>query len=103
MEPTSQVVLRNLDALPDGRLLLVNPPPDGLHASLANDTRTVMASTQDRGDYRYLAAAGADARFEAFPPADPSLAAIIMTLPREKARTDADLQTSPGSVGEVRN
>jgi 16S rRNA (guanine1207-N2)-methyltransferase len=86
MDPTSQVVLRNAAGLPDGSLLLVNPPRDGLYSSLTGMDRTVRVSTQDHGDYRYLAGGGADVRFEVLPAQDQSLGAVIMNLPREKAR-----------------
>ena len=86
MEATSQVILRNRAGLAPGPVLLVNPPRDSLFQTLAKDGARVDVSTQDFGDYRWLAAGGASARFETVPTGEPEPASVILHLPREKQR-----------------
>jgi 16S rRNA (guanine1207-N2)-methyltransferase len=86
MEPVSQVVLRNESRLPDGPLLLVNPPRDTLAHRLHQAGRPVRCSTQDYGDLRWLQAADIEAGFAAVPELDGSEQTVILFLPREKER-----------------
>jgi len=83
---TSQLILRNRDALGGGRLLLVNPARDALFRELTANDAVVMASTQDRGDYRFLIASGANASFGILPDAPSGAANVVLFLPREKKR-----------------
>jgi len=88
VEPVSQLILRNEARIPSGPVVLVNPPRDALLRELERSDRPVRASTQDFGDFRWLMAAGADARFEAIPTFGPGECSVILCLPREKDRLD---------------
>jgi 16S rRNA (guanine1207-N2)-methyltransferase len=86
MEKVSQIILRNLARLPDGPLLLINPPRDGLAQQLGADGRALRCFTQDFGDYRWLQAAGVDVEFGVVPAVESSDRLAILFLPREKER-----------------
>jgi len=92
MERSSQVILRNAGRLDPGRLLLVNPPRDFLFRELSASDRDVQASTQDFGDFRWLADNGAEALFELLPQAADAARTVILHLPREKDRLNMMLQ-----------
>jgi len=86
VEGASQVILRNEARLPAGPLLLMNPPRDLLAGQLRRGDRPVRCWTQDRGDFRWLQAAGQQVEFSAVPQLQPTTAAAILFLPREKER-----------------
>lgn len=86
MQPTSEVILRNRPRLPDGPLLLVNAPRDGLARALRDHPGGLRHSCQDFGDFQWHRASGVEARFEAIPSLLGDDAAVLLHLPREKAR-----------------
>jgi 16S rRNA (guanine1207-N2)-methyltransferase len=86
MERISEVILRNRRRLGPGPLLLINPPRDSLFQALSSQDRSVLVSTQDHGDYRWLAASGAQVIFEVLPSANANASTVILNLPREKER-----------------
>ena len=86
MERVSEVILRNRRHLGSGSLLLINPPRDSLFQALSSQDRSVLVSTQDHGDYRWLAESGAQVTFDVLPSANESIGTVILNLPREKER-----------------
>lgn len=66
MNRTSELILRNAEALPPGSVLLFNPPRDTLFRELAARAPARLF-TQDFGDYAWLANAGAEASFGLLP------------------------------------
>jgi 16S rRNA (guanine1207-N2)-methyltransferase len=84
--PTSQLILRNRAALGGESLLLVNPPADSLSRELAANGASVSASCQDRGEFRFLAAAGVDTAFGLLPSNLAAADTVVLVLPREKQR-----------------
>lgn len=85
----SQLVLRNLERLPAGDLLVVNPPADGLARDLA--ARGDIAPhlfTQDMADARALQAQRTPVEFAAVPAAGKSYAGALLFHPKEKALAD---------------
>ncbi|MEJ8568238.1 methyltransferase [Elongatibacter sediminis] len=90
MQRPSELILRNASALPEGPVLLLNAPRDGLYRELAAQ-HSVSISTQDYGDFDWLRTSGADTRFGLLPWAsdDPS------TTPRHPTVTPSP---EPGST-----
>ncbi|MGD2129804.1 MAG: methyltransferase [Lysobacterales bacterium] len=89
MENTSQLVLRNGARLPNGPLLLVNPPGDGLAGQLVATGRAVSVSTQDRGAYHWFCqGARIEASFDIVPSPAPDTRLALLWLPREKRRLE---------------
>jgi len=86
MEKVSQIILRNQARLPDGPLLLINPPRDGLAQQLGAEGRRLRCFTQDFGDYRWQQAAGVEVDFGVAPAVESSDRLAIVFLPREKDR-----------------
>lgn len=84
MERSSEVILRNAARLPAGGVLLLNPPRDALGGQLATPERPVECFTQHWGDYRWLAASGAEVQFGLTPTPEQIAAVNILHLPREK-------------------
>lgn len=85
----SQLILRNLDSLPAGDTLLVNPPADGLARELA--ARGDIAPhlfTQDYADARALEAQRLAVEFGAVPASARRHDAAIVFHPKEKALAD---------------
>lgn len=85
----SQLVLRNIEQLPAGDLLLVNPPADGLARNLAtrSDIRAHLFS-QDMADARALQAQGLTVEFGAVPAGERHYNAALLFHPKEKALAD---------------
>ncbi len=85
----SQLVLRNIEQLPAGDLLLVNPPADGLVRNLASrsDIRAHLFS-QDMADTRALQAQGLTVEFGAVPTGEIHYNAALLFHPKEKALAD---------------
>lgn len=103
MEATSQVILRNQSALPEGSLLLIDPPADDLCVRLANAGRALIVSTQDRAAWCRLKAAGIDARFEPVARTDGREQLAILFLPKEKERLSMALHAiAEGLRGDAR-
>jgi len=98
LENVSQVILRNLDRLPQGAVSLVNPEPDRLFDALGENSRAIRLSSNSHGVFRSLQALGADVSFEAFPPSDFATNTCILVLPREKERLDMLLQVIAAST-----
>lgn len=86
MENVSRIILRNESRLPQGPLLLVNPPRDGLALQLQGQGRPLRCFTQDFGDCRWLQSAGVDAEFGVVPGVGDGERLVILFLPREKER-----------------
>lgn len=86
MERSSQLILRNEPRLQPGAVLLVNPPRDTLFRRLQQNGRRVRVSTQDHGDFHWLAGSGTAASFEAIPAPMEDSETVILHLPREKDR-----------------
>lgn len=84
MENTSQVILRNLDRLAQGPVLLLNPAPDSLAGRLGTQGHTVRASTASFRAHTALSGSGIESVFEAVPEIGNDARTVIMTLPREK-------------------
>jgi 16S rRNA (guanine1207-N2)-methyltransferase len=84
MDNTSQVILRNLDRLAQGPVLLLNPAPDTLAGRLGVHGQTVRASTASFSVHNFLSVNGAESVFEAVPLITNDVRTVIMTLPREK-------------------
>jgi 16S rRNA (guanine1207-N2)-methyltransferase len=84
MERTTQLILRNLGRLPEGPVLLVNPPRDDLAVRLRNGPGTIRCHSQDFGDYRYLERTGTAADYGVVPDLDGSEQCVILQMPREK-------------------
>lgn len=84
MENTSQVILRNVERLAEGPVLLLNPPDDMLARHLSSQGHTVRASTSSHKVHTVLARIGIESTFEAAPEPGIDIRTIILTLPREK-------------------
>jgi len=84
----SRILQRNLDRLPQGRVLLVDPEPDVPCREITRRGGTVELSTASRRVFRNLEQAGADIAFEAAPVGKPDIDVVVMNLPREKERLD---------------
>lgn len=88
MDALSQLLLRHAETLRAcGRVTWINPPASAAWKALDPGREFLSLYCQDQADWRPLAQSGADAVFGAFiearkPPPD----AIVLTLPREKAR-----------------
>jgi 16S rRNA (guanine1207-N2)-methyltransferase len=111
MERSSQLILRNVGRLPEGPVLLFNPPRDDLAVRLHNGPVGVRCHSQDFGDYRWLEGTGTAVDYGVVPDLEGSEQCVILHLPREKqllAMLAHALSTgmSPGSrvwlVGENR-
>ena len=88
MNNVSRILQRNLDRLPQGRVLLVDPEPDVPCREITRRGGTVELSTASRRVFRNLEQAGADIAFEAAPVGKPDIDVVVMNLPREKERLD---------------
>ena len=99
MENVSQIILRNESRLPEGPLLLVNPPRDGLALQLQGQGRPLRCCTQDFGDYRWLQSAGVDAEFGVVPGMGDGERLVILFLPREKERLGMLLHAIADQLG----
>ena len=86
MERSSQVILRREALLRPGPILLVNPPRDALFRQVQTGERPVRVSTQNYGDYCWLAGSGGDVSFDVLPKPDKACRTVILNLPREKER-----------------
>ena len=85
----SQLVLRNLDRLPPGDLLVVNPPADGLARDLlARGDLAVHLFSQDLADARALEAQRLPVEFGAVPAGNRPYAAALVFHPKERALAD---------------
>lgn len=90
LAPASQLLLRNLDRLPAGNLLVLNPPADELNRELLGrgDIQPVFF-TQDLADARALQARRIPVDFGTVPAgADGSFAGAVVFHPKERALTD---------------
>ncbi|MFZ5723274.1 MAG: methyltransferase [Pseudomonadota bacterium] len=86
LDPVSQLILRNGDRLPAGKLLVVNPPADDLPRELAaRDDLQLHWFTQDRADAQALAAQGVAVEFGAAPAGNETYAAVLLLHPKERA------------------
>ncbi len=88
MNNVSRILQRNLDRLPQGRGLLVDPETDVPVREIAGRGGTVELSTASRRVFRHLEQAGANIEYEAAPVGEPDADVIVMNLPREKDRLD---------------
>lgn len=89
LAPQSQLILRNLDRLPAGPLLIINPPGDGLaHELAARGDIQPRCFTQDLADARALEALRLDVDYGAVPADAPADTAVLVFHPKEKALTD---------------
>jgi hypothetical protein len=86
MERVSQLILRNLDRMHQGNILLINPPRDSCFNRLAEEGHTVSLFTQDFGDFKWLQESGAGVSFGTLPVPGPDTSHIILIQPREKDR-----------------
>ncbi|MFP5441052.1 MAG: methyltransferase [Gammaproteobacteria bacterium] len=86
LEPASQLLLRNLDRLPAGNFLVINPPADELPRELAAraDLHPVWFS-QDRADTQALAARRVDVDFGAVPSGGDAFDGVLLFHPKERA------------------
>lgn len=90
LDPRSQLLLRNLDRLPAGDLVLVNPPVDGLADELrARDDLRLTLFTQDFADARAFETRRLAVQFGAEPARGTRADAVVVFHP--KAREQADL------------
>lgn len=90
LAPASQVLLRNLERLPAGALLLLNPPADGLGRELAarTDLQPVLFS-QDLADAQALRAQRIEVEFGPVPAAGAGhYAACVLFHPKERNLAD---------------
>jgi len=89
LNATSQLLLRNLDRLPAGHMLLINPPGDGLVRALAaRPDLQVTAFTQDMADARALQAQRVAVTWGAVIPGDERASAVVVFHPKERALAD---------------
>jgi 16S rRNA (guanine1207-N2)-methyltransferase len=86
MERVSQLIMRNLDRLGQGSILLINPPRDSCFKQLTETGCVVSLFTQDFGDLKWLQETGASVSFGTLPAPGPDITHIILTQPREKDR-----------------
>lgn len=98
MENSSQVIERNRERLPAGRLVIVNPEPDELFRRITSPDRTVSLSSASQAVFRKLQGIGADVRFEACPDSSQPPDAAILVVPREKERRDMLLHALSSSL-----
>lgn len=89
LAPQSQLILRNIDRLPAGDLLLLNPPTDDLARELAvrSELRPVLF-TQDFAVARALTAQRLPVEFGAVPTGNSRFNSALVFHPKEKALTD---------------
>lgn len=89
LAPQSQLILRNIDRLPAGDLLLLNPQTDDLARELAvrSDLRPVLF-TQDFATSRALTAQGLLVEFGAVPAENSRYNSALVFHPKEKSLTD---------------
>lgn len=85
----AQLVLRNLERLPAGELLVIDPPADGLARGIAarGDIAPFLFS-QDFAIARVLEAQRQPVEFGAVPTADRCYAGALVFHPKEKSLTD---------------
>jgi 16S rRNA (guanine1207-N2)-methyltransferase len=89
LAPHSQLILRNIDQLPAGHLLLVNPPADDLAGELAaRGDLQPTCFTQDYATARSLSGQRTKAEFGTVPATGDTYAAALVFHPKEKALTD---------------
>lgn len=89
LSPQSQLVLRNIERLPAGELLVLNPTADGLARELtARGDIRVRLFTQDLADARALEAQRLPVEYGAAPGGDAHYAGAILFHPKEKALAD---------------
>jgi len=84
----SRILQRNLERLPRGRTLLVDPETDAPFVEIASRGATVSSSTSSHRVFEHLEQAGVDVRHEAAPIGLPDTDLIVINLPREKDRLD---------------
>jgi 16S rRNA (guanine1207-N2)-methyltransferase len=87
MDRISEILRRNIGALGDGPVHLLNPPRDTLPIELSRG-RPLRISSQDFGDYRWFEAATLAARFEVTPELGEYSLTTVLILPREKRRLE---------------
>lgn len=86
LEAASQLVLRNLERLPAGRLLVINPPADDLpHELAARGDLQPLFFTQSKADAQTLAARRVAVDFGAVPGDDISCSGVLFFHPKERA------------------
>ena len=100
MQPASEVILRNRERLPTGPLLLVDAPRDGLAAALSAHPGGLRFSCQDFGDFRWHRDSGLEALFEPVPSLRGDESAVVMYLPREKARLSMALHAIAAAAAD---
>ena len=100
LENTSQLLLRNRDALPRTPTEIWNPRPDGLFRELLSDRGPIVFSSDRYSVCHSLRSAGADVHFEAWTPPQRQPDNIILVLPREKERLDMRLHEAATRLQE---
>lgn len=85
MDNRSQVILKAVDQLPTGKLLLVNPPADGLAQMLAAE-RQVAVFTQDFVTAQFYQSSTMACTFGVLPETGSVFDAAIIFAPKEKQR-----------------
>lgn len=100
LENTSQLLLRNRDALPRTLTEIWNPRPDGLFRELLSDDSPIVYSSDRYSVCQSLQVAGADAHFEAWTPLERRPSSIVLILPREKERLDMRLHEAATRLQE---
>jgi 16S rRNA (guanine1207-N2)-methyltransferase len=100
VERSSELILRNESSLPEGSILLVNPPRDSLFRQLESNGRTVTLFTQHHGDFCSLSSSEANAAYGLLPDDCQHHSLVILHLPREKDLLAMMLQALSATMNE---